>query len=112
MQLQNSELEGILAQLLLPDNTVIQAAQAQLKQLFKRPDAVIALVNVLTTSQNEGVRQMAATVLRQRVTKSWMRIPAETKAMVKQTLVASVTTDPAYVLNANYMHLDMKWEHA
>lgn len=94
-QMQTSELEGILGQLLLPDNAAIQHAQAQLKQFFKRPDSISALVTVLTTSQNEGVRQMAATMLRQRVTKSWMRVPADIKAQVKQTLIASVTADPA-----------------
>lgn len=96
-QVQPSELEGILGQLLLPDNAAIQAAQAQLKVIFKRPESVVALVSVLTTSQNEGVRQMAATMLRQRVTKSWMRLPADVKAHVKQTLIASVTSDPSYV---------------
>lgn len=96
-QLQNPELEAILGQLLQPDNATIQTAQGQLKQFMKRPDSLPALVNVLMSSQDEGVRQMSATMLRQRITKSWMRVGVEVKAVVKQSLITSVTNDPSYV---------------
>lgn len=64
---------------------------------MKRPDSLPALVNVLMSSQDEGIRQMSATMLRQRITKSWMRVGADVKGVVKQSLITSVTNDPSYV---------------
>lgn len=88
---------AILQQLLLSDNDAVQNAQTQLKAFMKQSDSLTSLATVLTANQEDGVRQMAATLLRQRITKSWIRVPADAKAYIKQILLTCVIGDKSYV---------------
>uniref|UniRef100_A0AAY4BCZ8 Importin N-terminal domain-containing protein n=1 Tax=Denticeps clupeoides TaxID=299321 RepID=A0AAY4BCZ8_9TELE len=79
----SEELEQLLSQLTQPDNAVIQQVTAQLKQAFKDPAVVPALLTLCPQ-----VRQSAAVVLRMRVKKHWKKISPDhresLKAMVLQ----------------------------
>jgi hypothetical protein len=101
-QVHSAELVSILQQLLLSDNDAVQNAQSLLKKFMKQPDSLVALSTVLTADLDDGVRQMAATLLRQRITKSWIRVGAEARQFIKQVLVTTVINDKAYVSYARH----------
>ncbi|KAJ8302474.1 hypothetical protein KUTeg_018870 [Tegillarca granosa] len=71
------QLEETLGKLLVPDNNTIQAATQQLKELFKDPNIIPGLCQVLSTSQTPQVRQYAAVLLRRKIQKSrhWRALP-------------------------------------
>ncbi|XP_060081049.1 importin-4-like [Ylistrum balloti] len=64
-----SNLEETLGKLLVPDNNTIQLATQQLKELFKDPNVVPGLCQVLGSSQVPQVRQFAAVLLRRKIQK-------------------------------------------
>ncbi|XP_033729226.1 importin-4-like [Pecten maximus] len=64
-----SNLEETLGKLLVPDNNTIQLATQQLKELFKDPNIVPGLCQVLGSSQVPQVRQFAAVLLRRKIQK-------------------------------------------
>ncbi|XP_064641472.1 importin-4-like [Lineus longissimus] len=84
-----SNLESVLANLLVPDNAVIQQATLTLKELSKDPSIVPALCNVLHTSQDPQVRQYAAVLLRRRIQKSkqWQGLPAVISESIRASLI-------------------------
>jgi hypothetical protein len=98
LQVQNPQLVAILQQLLLSDNDAVQNAQSQLKKFMKQPDSLTSLATILTANPDDGVRQMAATLLRQRITKSWIRVAADAKAYIKHTLLTCVISDKSYAM--------------
>lgn len=51
----------------------------ELREAFKRPEAVPALCNVLSTSSSPQIRQYAAVLLRKRLSKqrNWGKLPIE-----------------------------------
>ncbi|KAJ7385022.1 Importin 4 [Desmophyllum pertusum] len=93
-----AELEEILQKLLIPDNTVIQQATAQLREAFKNPVIVPALVTVLGSSQNPQVRQYAAVLLRRRVVKQWTKLTPEVHAMLRESLLQVLLHEPEPVV--------------
>ncbi|RMX51322.1 hypothetical protein pdam_00004673, partial [Pocillopora damicornis] len=82
-----AELEEILEKLLVPDNTVIRQATSQLREAFKNPAVVPALITVLGSSQNPQVRQYAAVLLRRRVVKQWTKLSPDVHAMLRESLL-------------------------
>nr|XP_058944233.1 importin-4-like [Pocillopora verrucosa] len=82
-----AELEEILEKLLVPDNTVIRQATSQLREAFKNPAVVPALITVLGSSQNPQIRQYAAVLLRRRVVKQWTKLSPDVHAMLRESLL-------------------------
>ncbi|KAG6541698.1 hypothetical protein Mapa_016963 [Marchantia paleacea] len=88
------QLEFLLLQFLVPDNAARKAAEEQIRKLSKDSQIVPALLHHIRTAQAPNVRQLAAVLLRKKVTGHWMRLPAEGKNSAKSILLESVTADP------------------
>ncbi|OAE28961.1 hypothetical protein AXG93_2960s1400 [Marchantia polymorpha subsp. ruderalis] len=88
------QLEFLLLQFLVPDNAARKAAEEQIRKLSKDSQIVPALLHHIRTAQAPNVRQLAAVLLRKKVTGHWMRLPAEAKNSAKSILLESVTADP------------------
>ncbi|XP_013410822.1 importin-4-like [Lingula anatina] len=86
------ELEGVLCQLLVPDNASIKQATEQLKQLYKDPNIVPVLCGVIGTSQNPQVRQYAAVLLRRKISKArqWRTVPENVRQSLRDNLLQVV----------------------
>ncbi|CAH3171023.1 unnamed protein product [Porites lobata] len=93
-----AHLEEVLQKLLIPDNTVIQQATAQLREAFKNPAVVPDLVTVLGSSQNPQVRQYAAVLLRRRVVKQWTKLTPEVHTMLRESLLQVLLQEPEPVV--------------
>ncbi|KAL3724143.1 hypothetical protein ACJRO7_036203 [Eucalyptus globulus] len=61
-------LELLLIQFLMPDNDARRQAEEQIKRLAKDPQVVPALVQHLRTAKTPNVRQLAAVLLRKKIT--------------------------------------------
>ncbi|XP_068697755.1 importin-4-like isoform X2 [Montipora foliosa] len=98
-----ADLEEILLKLLIPDNTVIQQATAELREAFKNPAVVSGLVTVLGSSQNPQVRQYAAVLLRRRIVKQWTKLSPEVHTMpaVRNSAAQVVSVMAKHDLPAN-----------
>ncbi|XP_062813347.1 importin-4 [Anolis carolinensis] len=83
------DLERILSALLQPNNAIIQQATAQLKEALKQPQALSHLSHVMSNSQDPQIRQLAAVLVRRRLTKHWKKLSGAEQDMMK-TLVLTV----------------------
>ncbi|MCI05172.1 importin-4-like, partial [Trifolium medium] len=61
-------LELLLIQFLMPDNDARRQAEDQIKRLAKDPQVVPALIHHLRTAKTPNVRQLAAVLLRKKIT--------------------------------------------
>ncbi|CAI7918461.1 unnamed protein product [Closterium sp. NIES-54] len=90
------QLAAVLQQLLLPDNDSRKAAEAAFKQLSKDPAVLLALLHFLKAGPAPDVRQLAAVLMRKKVTGLWAQQPAEAKASIKSALLESIALEPRY----------------
>ncbi|CAH1990535.1 unnamed protein product [Acanthoscelides obtectus] len=69
-------MENIISKLLVADSKTIQEGTKELKEAFKKPEAIPALCDVIVTSQNPQIRQSAAVLLRRKLGKKrqWSKI--------------------------------------
>lgn len=90
------QLEETLAKLLVPDNNTIQQATQQLKELFKDPNIVPGLCQVLGASQVPQVRQYAAVLLRRKIQKSrhWSALSAEIQHNIRENILQILLQEP------------------
>uniref|UniRef100_A0A8C5PG40 Importin N-terminal domain-containing protein n=1 Tax=Leptobrachium leishanense TaxID=445787 RepID=A0A8C5PG40_9ANUR len=89
-------LEQILSSLLQPDNAVIQQATVQLKEAVKDPMIIPALCDVLRGSPDMQIRQLAAVLLRRRLTKHYKSIPSEQRETLKSLLLEAIQREPEH----------------
>ncbi|EEB17594.1 Importin-4, putative [Pediculus humanus corporis] len=82
-------MEEILSKLLVSNNAVIIQGTKELREAFKNPEAIPALCNVLSTSNNPQIRQYAAVILRKRLSKQkhWNKLPLDVKTSIKQGIL-------------------------
>lgn len=100
----SQSLELLLIQFLMPDNDARRQAEDQIKRLAKDPQVVPALVQHLRTAKTPNVRQLAAVLLRKKITGHWAKLTPQLKNLVKQSLIESITMEhrsPSLPLN-NY----------
>lgn len=90
-------LELLLIQFLMPDNDARRQAEDQIKRLAKDPQVVPALVQHLRTAKTPNVRQLAAVLLRKRITGHWAKLSPQTKQEVKQSLIESITVENRFL---------------
>ncbi|KAJ1446286.1 armadillo-type protein [Pelagophyceae sp. CCMP2097] len=85
-------MEATLANLNVPDTARVKEAERVLKGAFAHPKCIAALMLQLEHSGNVSVRQVAAVVLRKKITKLWKKLKkaqhAETKAALLRRLEA------------------------
>lgn len=89
-------LELLLIQFLMPDNDARRQAEDQIKRLAKDPQVVPALVQHLRTAKTPNVRQLAAVLLRKKITGHWAKLSPQLKQLVKQSLIESITMEHRY----------------
>ncbi|KAI5661542.1 hypothetical protein M9H77_20865 [Catharanthus roseus] len=86
-------LELLLIQFLMPDNDARRQAEDQIKRLVKDPQVVPALVHHLRTAKTPHVRQLAAVLLRKKITGHWAKLSPQLRQLVKQSLIESITVE-------------------
>ncbi|OWF34795.1 Importin-4 [Mizuhopecten yessoensis] len=91
-----SNLEETLGKLLVPDNNTIQLATQQLKELFKDPNIVPGLCQVLGSSQVPQVRQFAAVLLRRKIQKGrqYRALPENIIANIRDNILQILVQEP------------------
>ncbi|XP_072013320.1 importin-4-like [Amphiura filiformis] len=87
-------LEEILHKLLVPDSAVIQQGTHELKEAFKDPSIVPSLCNILLTSTNPQIRQLAAVLLRRRIIKQWTKVDPQVQHNLQEVLLPVVLQEP------------------
>ncbi|KAI5574530.1 hypothetical protein POPTR_010G169800v4 [Populus trichocarpa] len=105
-------LELLLIQFLMPDNDARRQAEEQIKRLAKDPQVVPALAQHLRTAKTPNVRQLAAVLLRKKVTGHWAKLPPQLKLLVKQSLIESITMEhspPVRKASANVVSIIAKY---
>ncbi|KAK2966659.1 hypothetical protein RJ640_002357 [Escallonia rubra] len=105
-------LELLLIQFLMPDNDARRQAEDQIKRLSKDPQVVPALVHHLRTAKTPNVRQLAAVLLRKKITGHWPKLPAHLRSLVKQSLIDSITMEhspPVRRASANVVSIIAKY---
>ncbi|KAK9096070.1 hypothetical protein Sjap_021567 [Stephania japonica] len=86
-------LELLLIQFLMPDNDARRQAEEQIKRLAKDPQVIPALVHHLRTAKTPNVRQLAAVLLRKKITGHWAKLPPQLRQLVKSSLIESITVE-------------------
>ncbi|KAJ4839444.1 hypothetical protein Tsubulata_025352 [Turnera subulata] len=105
-------LELLLIQFLMPDNDARRQAEEQIKRLAKDPQVVPALVQHLRTAKTPNVRQLAAVLLRKKITGHWAKLSPQLKQLVKQSLIESITMEhspPVRRASANVVSVVAKY---
>ncbi|PNX83898.1 importin beta-4, partial [Trifolium pratense] len=105
-------LELLLIQFLMPDNDARRQAEDQIKRLAKDPQVVPALIHHLRTAKTPNVRQLAAVLLRKKITGHWSKLSPQIKQLVKQSLIDSITMEhspPVRKASANVVSIVAKY---
>ncbi|KAJ8759642.1 hypothetical protein K2173_009289 [Erythroxylum novogranatense] len=105
-------LELLLIQFLMPDNDARRQAEDQIKRLAKDPQVVPALLQHLRTAKTPNVRQLAAVLLRKKITGHWPKLSPQLKHLVKQSLIESITMEhspPVRRASANVVSVVAKY---
>lgn len=105
-------LELLLIQFLMPDNDARRQAEDQIKRLAKDPQVVPALVHHLRTAKTPNVRQLAAVLLRKKITGHWGKLSPQLRQLVKQSLIESITVEhspPVRRASANVVSIIAKY---
>lgn len=105
-------LELLLIQFLMPDNDARRQAEDQIKRLAKDPQVVPALVHHLRTAKTPNVRQLAAVLLRKKITGHWAKLSPQLRQLVKQSLIESITMEhspPVRKASANVVSIVAKY---
>ncbi|CAN6584522.1 unnamed protein product [Malus baccata var. baccata] len=108
----SQSLELLLIQFLMPDNDARRQAEDQIKRLAKDPQVVPALVQHLRTAKTPNVRQLAAVLLRKKITGHWAKLSPQIKHLVKQSLIESITMEhspPVRRASANVVSVVAKY---
>jgi hypothetical protein len=87
------QLDVLLGQFLVPDNASRKHAEEQIRRLSKDPLLVPALLHHVRSSPYPEVRQLAAVLLRKKITGHWMQLSVEVRNNVKSTLLESITLE-------------------
>jgi hypothetical protein len=95
MAAARDELSALLHASLSTDNGTRSQAEARLTQLGKNVAVVLPLLELLQCAEQPETRQLAALVLRKRVSALWPKLPSETREALKTTLLDAVAREPA-----------------
>ena len=91
------ELHALLQQANVPDTAAVKAATEALQTRYlKSPKSVPALFEIMATSPEVAVRQLAAVELRKRLaksTKSWTKQPVEIREGIKSKLLEMIAQE-------------------
>ncbi|KAG9455538.1 hypothetical protein H6P81_000046 [Aristolochia fimbriata] len=105
-------LELLLIQFLMPDNDARRQAEEQIKRLAKDPQVIPALLHHLRTAKTPNVRQLAAVLLRKKITGHWAKLSPQLRHSVKAALIDSITLEhspPVRRASANVVSIIAKY---
>ncbi|KAL9271909.1 putative importin subunit beta-4 [Drosera capensis] len=108
----SQSLELLLIQFLMPDNDARRQAEDQIKRLSKDPQVIPALVHHLRTAKTPNVRQLAAVLLRKKITGHWGKLSGDVRRGVKMALIDSITMEhspPVRRASANVISVIAKY---
>ncbi|XP_049818951.1 importin-4-like isoform X2 [Aethina tumida] len=88
-------MEPILEKLLVSDSKIIQEGTKELREAFKKPEAIPALCDVIVTSQNSQIRQSAAVLLRRKLGKKrqWSKLHVDIRQRIKQGMIQALVNE-------------------
>lgn len=88
-------LENTLSMVLLPDNEAIKQATAHLKtEFFNKTVSLPALIQILQSSSNEGVKKLAAVEAKKLVEKYWDELDDSIQQSIRDSLLPFAFTYP------------------
>lgn len=87
------------------DPATAQQATEKVKELMKDSNFATPLVFQMSQHPDLGVRQLAAVLLRRRLSKSWGALSVETRHEIKQTLLRRLVQDPAHLVRLSIAHV-------
>jgi hypothetical protein len=82
-----AELEAVLMQILAPNNEAIKQASEIMMKFIKKKSCVAPMLMQIVASTQVGARQMAAVLLRSRMTTHWPKLTNEVKGKVQASLL-------------------------
>ncbi|CAD6966658.1 unnamed protein product [Tilletia laevis] len=99
-------LHSTLQQTSVPDTNAVKAATEALQNtFFKNPACVPALVEILSSSPDLAVRQLASVELRKLVAKKskfWTKQQQDTRAGIKAKLLELVSQEKRFVCSGGF----------
>ncbi|XP_065084506.1 importin-4-like [Ochlerotatus camptorhynchus] len=89
-------MEQIIRNLLVADTELIQQASADLKEAFKRPEAVPQLCEIVVSHNDPQIRKYSAMLLKKQLSKlrNWQQVPVEQQALIKQGMLEAIVKEP------------------
>ncbi|KAI5370604.1 putative importin-beta domain, armadillo-like helical, importin beta family [Septoria linicola] len=85
-----AEIVTLLSNLTEPDTNKVKNATSQLNQnYYKRPESVVALLNVVINHPQPELRQLASVEVRKLVVKHWAALPEAQKPQLREQLLKS-----------------------
>lgn len=88
-------LENTLSMVLLPDNEAIKQATSHLKnEFFNKTVSLPALIQILQTSSNEGVKKLAAVEAKKLVPKYWDEIDDTIQQSIRDSILPFALSYP------------------
>eukprot|EP00762_Andalucia_godoyi_P003811 ANDGO_08626.mRNA.1 putative importin subunit beta-4 len=98
-------LEQVLGMLLQPDSRILASAEASLAPFMRSKQCVPAFLQQMTDSQNPGIRQMGAVLLRSRISRFWSKLSVEDRNQTKQVLLHLLVHEPLTVVRLSVANL-------
>ena len=88
-------LENTLSMVLLPDNEAIKQATQHLKnEFFNKTVSLPSLIQILQTSQNDGVKKLSAVEARKLVSKYWDELDDSIQQSIRDSILPFAFTYP------------------
>ncbi|CAE6470282.1 unnamed protein product [Rhizoctonia solani] len=96
-------LHDLLAQTVAPDTNVIKSATSALaKNYWTSPDCIPALFEIINSSPDQNIRQLAAVELRKRVNQHqgqlWVQVPQNIRTAIKSRVTEVILAEPASIV--------------
>ncbi|XP_045465050.1 importin-4-like [Harmonia axyridis] len=88
-------MENILEKLLVSDSKSVQEGTAELKKAFLDPKCIIALCDILVSSQRADIRHITVVLLRRKFSKKriWAKLPPDMKSLIKQGMISALMNE-------------------
>lgn len=94
-----SQLEQLLNAVLQPSNGSLKEATKTLQtQFYTQPAALPALLHILQSGSNDGLKQLAGVEARKLVPTQWTSIDAGVQAEIKTSLLSSAFSEPTEIV--------------
>ncbi|KAF8744636.1 ARM repeat-containing protein, partial [Rhizoctonia solani] len=99
-------LHDLLSQTTANDTNVIKSATSALaKNYWTSPDCIPALFEIINSSPDQSIRQLAAVELRKRVNQHqgqlWVQVPQNIRAAIKSRVTEVILAEPASIVRHN-----------